>query len=139
MTITPEEIARLRVLKARTADERDREALDDYRFESARLLPGLLDDIEWLQKQCDSRAAKSDAPPPQSHAPDREHILQFFDLILLPPEVEPIAKQYTQLAEWLHAKLPRNPERTVMLRKLLESREAALRAYLAKPSPARGT
>lgn len=37
-----------------------------------------------------------------------------------------------QMAEKLEAEVPRNPERTVALRKLLEAKDAAVRAVIAK-------
>ena len=36
------------------------------------------------------------------------------------------------MAEKLEAEVPRNPERTVALRKLLEAKDAAVRAVIAK-------
>jgi hypothetical protein len=41
-----------------------------------------------------------------------------------------VSKPFCDLAEWMVASLPRNAERTVALRKLLESKNAAVRAKL---------
>lgn len=60
-----------------------------------------------------------------------EHILQFFAYEHLPQELQYISKQFTDLAMFITT-LPRNPERTVALRKLLEAKDAAVRARLAK-------
>jgi hypothetical protein len=61
-----------------------------------------------------------------------EHILQFFAFEHLPPHLQAISRQFGELAATLVLTLPRNPERTVALRKLLEGKDAAVRAFLAK-------
>ena len=61
-----------------------------------------------------------------------EPILQFFAHSHLPPNLAAISKPFGDLAENIVATLPRNPERTVALRKLLESKDAAVRAALMK-------
>lgn len=47
----------------------------------------------------------------------------------LPPHLAEVSKPFADLAQTLLA-LPRNPERTVALRKLLEAKDAAVRARL---------
>lgn len=69
----------------------------------------------------------AEAPPPPA-----EHIMQFFAHAHLPPHLAAISQPIAMLAEQLVDTLPRNPERTVALRKLLESKDAAVRAKLAK-------
>lgn len=61
---------------------------------------------------------------------DNEYILQFFKFEHLPPHLQEVSKPFAEQAERIMA-LPRNPERTVALRKLLESKDAAVRARLA--------
>lgn len=61
-----------------------------------------------------------------------EHILQFFTYSHLPPHLQAISKPFGDLAQEIVTTLPRNPERTVALRKLLEAKDAAVRAFLAK-------
>jgi len=75
-----------------------------------------------------------------------EHILQFFEYAHLPPKLQEISRPFCELAHAIARgdnnpesgrvtfgpPLPRNPERTVALRKLLESKDAAVRAALAK-------
>jgi len=61
-----------------------------------------------------------------------EHILQFFAYEHLPPHLQAVSKPFGDHAQFLVGALPRNPERTVALRKLLESKDAAVRALLAK-------
>lgn len=64
-----------------------------------------------------------------------EHILQFFAHAHLPPPLAAVSKPFGDLAAELERTLPRNPERTVALRKLLEGKDAAVRALLAKETP----
>lgn len=64
-----------------------------------------------------------------------EHIIQFFAYEHLPASLQEVSKPFGDLARSLVAAeggLPRNPERTVALRKLLEAKDAAVRAKLAK-------
>lgn len=75
-----------------------------------------------------------------------EHILQFFAYAHLPPHLQTVSKPFCELAHAIvdgdnaertgaltfGPPLPRNPERTVALRKLLEAKDAAVRALLAK-------
>lgn len=61
-----------------------------------------------------------------------EHILQFFAFSHLPQDLQAISAPFAELANELIITLPRNPERTVALRKLLESKDASVRAKLAK-------
>ena len=62
----------------------------------------------------------------------QEHILQFFSYVHLSPDKAEISKLFSQLAHDIVRTTPRNPERTVALRKLLESKDAAVRASFAK-------
>lgn len=57
-------------------------------------------------------------------------ILRFFDYRHLPPGLQDVSKVFTGAAAMIVAHCPRNPERTVALRKLLESKDAAVRATL---------
>jgi hypothetical protein len=61
-----------------------------------------------------------------------ELIMQFFAYEHLPPHLQAVSKPFGELAERIVATLPRNPERTVALRKLLEAKDAAVRALIAK-------
>lgn len=63
---------------------------------------------------------------------EREHIEQFFEYGHLPEHLQVISKPFAEMARQILATLPRNPERTVALRKLLEAKDAAVRAKLAK-------
>ena len=57
-------------------------------------------------------------------------ILQFFRYNHLPAHLQEISAPFHDLAHGLVNSMPRNPERTVALRKLLESKDAAVRAAL---------
>jgi len=74
-----------------------------------------------------------------------EHIMQFFAYEHLPQHLQDVSKPFADLARAIVGEesgmpagtsvqfpLPRNPERTVALRKLLEAKDAAVRARLAK-------
>lgn len=67
-----------------------------------------------------------------SEAKELEPILQFFDYAHLPPHLQQVSHPFCNLADSIVQTLPRNPERTVALRKLLEAKDAAVRAKLFK-------
>lgn len=62
---------------------------------------------------------------------EKEFLLQFFKFEHLPEELRMVSAPFSVLANDLIDKLPRNPERTVALRKLLEAKDCAVRAKLA--------
>ncbi len=64
-----------------------------------------------------------------------EHIIQFFAYEHLPPHLQEVSRPFGEMAKVIIDTIPRNPERTVALRKLLESKDAAVRALLAKEVP----
>jgi hypothetical protein len=59
-----------------------------------------------------------------------EPMLQFFTFDHLPPHLQTVSRAFVELAQELTETLPRNPERTVALRKLLEAKDCAVRAVL---------
>lgn len=61
------------------------------------------------------------------------NFMQFFKYDHLPPELQKVSRLFHAMAETLVATLPRNPESTVALRKLLEAKDCAVRAVLFKP------
>lgn len=61
-----------------------------------------------------------------------EHIIQFFSWAHLPAHLQVVSQPFAELADRIVATLPRNPERTVALRKLIEAKDAAVRAVVAK-------
>lgn len=62
-------------------------------------------------------------------------LLQFFEYDHLPEHLQAVSKPFGELAKQLDATLPSNAETTVALRKLLESKDCAVRAILEKPQP----
>ena len=62
-------------------------------------------------------------------------IMQFFRFEHLPENLRTVSKPFCEMAMNIVAGLPRNPERTVALRKLLEAKDAAVRAMLYKEEP----
>ena len=61
-----------------------------------------------------------------------EYLLQFFAYEHLPVHLQAHSKPFSDLAREIVASLPRNPERTVALRKLLEAKDCIVRAKLYK-------
>ena len=59
-------------------------------------------------------------------------LLQFFGYEHLPPHLQAVSIPFHNLATIIVGSLPRNPERTVALRKLLESKDCAVRAVIWK-------
>lgn len=61
-----------------------------------------------------------------------EPILQFFTYAHLPAHLAEVSKPFGDLAAHVVVTLPRNSERTVALRRLLEAKDAAVRAMIYK-------
>lgn len=59
-----------------------------------------------------------------------EPILQFFNYEHLREDLKEVSKPFSELAHKICTDLQRSPERTVALRKLLEAKDAAVRAKL---------
>lgn len=55
-------------------------------------------------------------------------ILRYFRYLHLPPFLQDASKPFCEIARHVVETLPRNAERTVALRKLLEAKDAAVRA-----------
>jgi len=71
------------------------------------------------------------AVAPRDQVEPQEHIMQFFKYEHLPEILAAISKPFCNLAVSIVNNLPRNPERTVALRKLLEAKDAAVRAFVS--------
>jgi hypothetical protein len=59
-----------------------------------------------------------------------EPILQFFRHAHLPPQLAEIVQPFWAMAASIIDHIPRNPERSVALRKLLEAKDCAVRAAI---------
>lgn len=57
-------------------------------------------------------------------------IVKYFRHAHLPPSLQMYSLPWAELAVWVCANIPQNAERTVALRKLLEGKDAAVRAAL---------
>ncbi|MCY1043316.1 hypothetical protein OV208_18510 [Corallococcus sp. bb12-1] len=82
--------------------------------------------------------------PTSSAAPQSEDILKYFKHAHLPPHLAAVSKPFSDIAHALVAgdntpesgtvtmggPLPRNPERAMALRKLLEAKDCAVRALV---------
>jgi hypothetical protein len=62
----------------------------------------------------------------------QDPMMQFFAYDHLPPALQVHSKPFAELAELIVETLPKNPERTVALRKLLEAKDCAVRARIYK-------
>jgi hypothetical protein len=93
----------------------------------------------------DSAPAEETTATKPAPVPPPEHIMQFFAYAHLPPHLAAVSEPFARIAGMIvgdegsmpagtpiQFPLPRNPERTVALRKLLEAKDAAVRAALAK-------
>lgn len=60
----------------------------------------------------------------------QEPMLQFFEYEHLPEVLQSTSQVFRGVALHIVGTLPRNPERTVALRKLLEAKDCAVRAKL---------
>jgi hypothetical protein len=60
----------------------------------------------------------------------QDRIMQFFAYAHLPAHLQEVSALFGILAKTLVEDLPMNPERAVALRKLLEAKDAAVRARL---------
>lgn len=59
---------------------------------------------------------------------DADPILRYFHYAHLPATLQTASRPFCELAAHIVTSLPRNAERTVALRKLLEAKDAAVRA-----------
>lgn len=66
-------------------------------------------------------------------AQQAESLLQFFAYEHLPPHLQGVSAPFCEIAHRIVDLVPRNAERTVALRKLLEAKDCAVRAVLFHP------
>ena len=72
-------------------------------------------------------------PAPTEFSADQlaaDPILKFFHYAHLPPALQARSKPFCDLARQIVETTPRNAERTVCLRKLLEAKDAGVRAHV---------
>jgi hypothetical protein len=61
---------------------------------------------------------------------DQEPLMRFFGYAHLRAELQEVSKPFGELAMWICENIPRCDERTVALRKLLETKDCCVRARL---------
>lgn len=61
---------------------------------------------------------------------ETDPILRYFHYAHLPDKLRPTSERFCILAFYIITSLPRNAERTAALRKLLEAKDAAVRANI---------
>lgn len=61
---------------------------------------------------------------------EEERMLKWFECAHLPGRLQPTSQQFQAVALWIVNNVPNGPERTVALRKLLEAKDAAVRAMV---------
>ena len=62
--------------------------------------------------------------------PAVSHVLKFFAYDHLPAQLQEVSRPFGELAEQVAKRAPDNQETTIALRKLLEAKDAAVRAVL---------
>ena len=62
--------------------------------------------------------------------PDQSPILRYFVWDHLPDNLQYVSRPFQTLAFFIEESVPRGPEKSVALRKLLEAKDAAVRAAL---------
>lgn len=60
-------------------------------------------------------------------------LLGFFGIMGLPPVLVPVVKEFADLATSVYRRAPQNLETLVALRRLLEAKDAAVRASMPGP------
>lgn len=70
---------------------------------------------------------KSNEEPSQ-----QREILRYFEYDHLPDNLQSVSEPFWHMAHWIEKTLPSCAEKSVALRKLLESKDAAVRAALPK-------
>lgn len=61
-----------------------------------------------------------------------EYLLQFFEYGHLPLHMQDVSRLFHDAAHAVVASCPKNPERTMALRRLLEAKDCAVRAVIFK-------
>lgn len=106
--------------------------------ENAALLDNLEAGLYWVQLRAEARKAQGvkgrdaihDAPVTTALEP----IMRFFEYAHLPLKLATVSRPFAVVAKLIVANIDRSAERTVALRKLLEGKDAAVRASLPDPN-----
>lgn len=100
---------------------------DGNNNETATSTPGEIGESYWERGERDAVTAilRTGA--------EKDPILQFFHFAHLPMPLADVSFTFARQACFIRENVPGGPERTVAFRKLLESKDAAVRAKLAPP------
>ena len=91
-------------------------------------VPGTGDDEPVSTQAAWALANPSLGPVPARQLLAEEPMLTHFGYDHLPTALQRVSREFGLLAEWIVLQLPRCPERTVALRKLLEAKDCAVRS-----------
>ncbi len=69
----------------------------------------------------------------EERRPEVQRLWEYFEYSHLPPHLQQVSRHYAVMVDVLLSLLPDSPELTVALRKLLESKDCAVRAALDLP------
>lgn len=86
-------------------------------------------------KRAEDKLAAQGTPQQSPNAIDLatlDPMMQFFSYQHLPPRLQGASKLFHDVAANIVLNMPRNPERTVALRKLLEAKDAGVRCIIYK-------
>lgn len=75
-------------------------------------------------------------PPPPMFSLDEmkaDDVLRFFHFAHLPPALQEVSRPFAEHARRIIDTLPRCPQRTIALNKLIEAKDAAVRALVPLP------
>jgi hypothetical protein len=61
---------------------------------------------------------------------NENRMLKWFEYKHLPEKLQDVSKKFNELANFIAENIPPGPEQTVALRKLLEAKDAAVRAVV---------
>ena len=101
--------------------------LRGYSREEKLTLGSILSVAQRLRdRHAGDRARQSTAMDPHAEEP----LLKYFRHEHLPEHLQEASRMFGEVAQQVVFKFPRNPERTVVLRKLLEAKDAAVRCNL---------
>ena len=78
----------------------------------------------------DNMTERKPSPTAEPREPDQHRLLQYFEFEHLPPALADVSAPFCTLAHNIADNLPDGPEKTMALRKLLESKDCAVRAAL---------
>ena len=91
--------------------------------------------VKCLKKYTEEKYAKLKDKEEVDQTSSNYDIMDYFEYSHLPEKLQSVSVLFCKLAEWIKTELPDNPETQMSLRKLLESKDCAVRASLPKKQP----